>query len=85
MRTGVHLVEETAEVPVCFESFEDYRNFLLEYRELLSAIVRLTAALMPEHALEVCFGHLNPCFSVLRLCFSSYFVVEEKKERLLAV
>lgn len=54
MRTGVHLVEETAEVPDFFESFEDYRNFLLEYRELLSAIVRLTAALLPEHALEVC-------------------------------
>lgn len=53
MRTGVHLVEETAEVPDAFDSFEEYHAFLLEYRELLSRIVRLTSSLMPEQALQV--------------------------------
>jgi len=53
MRTGVHLVEDTADVPDCFESFEEYRKFLLEQRDNLTSIVRLSAAIMPEHALEV--------------------------------
>jgi hypothetical protein len=53
MRTGVHLMEDTAEVPDCFESFEEYRKFLLEHRDNLTMIVRLSAAIMPEHALEV--------------------------------
>lgn len=56
MRTGVHLVEESAQVPECFDSFEEYRGFLLEHRELLSRIVKLTAALLPEQALQV-----SPC------------------------
>lgn len=53
MRTGSHQIEETAEIPDWFDGFEDYVKCLMEYRELLSAIIRLTAALLPEHALEV--------------------------------
>ena len=53
MRTGVHMVEESAQVPDSFESFEEYRAFLLEYRDLLSRMVKLTASLLPEPALQV--------------------------------
>ena len=64
MRTGVHLVEETTEVPESFESFEEYRAFLLEYRDLLARIVRLTASLLPEQALEAAARRLRHSLGV---------------------
>ncbi len=53
IRTGSHQVEESAEIPEWFDDFEDYVKSLMEYREMLSGIIRLSAALLPEHALEV--------------------------------
>ena len=53
IRTGSHQVEESADIPEWFDDFEDYIKSLMEYREMLSSIIRLSAALLPEHALEV--------------------------------
>lgn len=53
MQKGVHLIEETDDVPEPFESFEEYRSFLLDYRDLLSRVVKLAASLLPEQALQV--------------------------------
>lgn len=52
-------MEESAEIPEWFDDFEDYVKSLVEYREMLSSIIRLSAALLPEHALEVVFHEPN--------------------------
>lgn len=53
MHVTARLAEETEDLPEPFESFDEYRSFMLECRDLLSRIVRLTASLLPEQALQV--------------------------------
>lgn len=53
MHTTARPVEETDELPEPFESYDEYRSFMLECRDLLGRIVKLTASLLPEQALQV--------------------------------
>ena len=61
MEKGVRLVDETDEVPEPFESYEEYRSFMLDYRDLLCRVVKLAASLLPEQALQVALPPQGGC------------------------
>ncbi|KAL4423234.1 hypothetical protein ABPG77_000026 [Micractinium sp. CCAP 211/92] len=48
---GAHVPTEEDELPPYFDSFADYKEFVVQYRARLSSIVRFAAAVLPEHAL----------------------------------
>lgn len=65
LRKGAHLVEADTDLPPFFDTFDDYREFCLEYRASLGKIARLTACLLPEPALAAASRRLS---SSLGLC-----------------
>lgn len=73
LRKGVHLVEVDTEVPPFFDTFDEYRDFCLDYRIALGKVARLTACLLPEQALAAASRRLS---SALALCSVSGASVE---------
>lgn len=73
LRKGVHLVESDTNLPPFFDTFDDYREFCLEYRSSLGKIARLTACLLPEPALAAASRRLS---SALGLCSVSGTSIE---------
>lgn len=68
LRKGVHLVEAETELPPFFDTFDEYREFMIDYRGSLARIARLTACLLPEPALAAASRRLN---AALQLCSTS--------------
>ena len=58
------------EVPHYFDSFADYRAFLLDHRALLMRIVRAAAGLLPEVALAQAAGRAAAALSAAGVSFS---------------
>ena len=58
-------MEADTELPPFFDTFDDYREFCLDYRASLGKIARLTACLLPEPALAAASRRLS---SSLGLC-----------------
>lgn len=48
---GAHVPTEGDDLPPYFDTFADYKEFMVQYRARLSSIVRFAAAVLPEHAL----------------------------------
>ncbi|BDA43725.1 Exportin-5 [Coccomyxa sp. Obi] len=78
LRKGVHLVESDTDLPPFFDTFDDYREFCLEYRSSLGKIARLTACLLPEPALAAASRRLS---SALGLCSVSGTSIEEQQSQ----
>jgi hypothetical protein len=68
LRKGVHLVEADTELPPFFDTFDEYREFMIEYRASLGKIAKLTACLLPEPALAAASRRLS---AALQLCSTS--------------
>ena len=47
------------EVPIFFDDFEEFKDFVSAYRQKLSGIVRYSAATLPEQALQTNVSRLN--------------------------
>ncbi len=82
LRKGVHLVESDTDLPPFFDTFDDYREFCLEYRSSLGKIARLTACLLPEPALAAASRRLS---SALGLCSVSGTSIEASLKLLVGV
>ena len=68
LRKGVHLVEAETDLPTFFDTFDEYRDFMVAYRGSLATIARLTACLLPEPALAAASRRLS---AALQLCSTS--------------
>jgi hypothetical protein len=68
LRKGVHLVEADTEVPPAFDSFEEFRDFCIDYRASLGRVARLTACLLPQPALAAASRRLR---AALQACSPS--------------
>ncbi len=54
-----HVPQAEDDVPVYFDSFEDYKEFMIGYRLKLSTIVKAAAAVLPQQALQAAATRLN--------------------------
>lgn len=54
-----HVPQSEDDVPPYFDSFEDYKEFMIGYRLKLSNIVKAAAAVLPQQALESITSRLN--------------------------
>lgn len=52
------------EIPLFFDDFEEYKDFIVGYRQKLSAIVRFSAATLPEQALQATVSSLTDAVSL---------------------
>ncbi|GAB4816646.1 hypothetical protein N2152v2_003692 [Parachlorella kessleri] len=50
-KRGAHTPQEQEDFPAYFDTFPEYKEFVVNYRSKLSAVVRCAAALLPEQAL----------------------------------
>jgi hypothetical protein len=51
------------EVPIFFDDFEEFKEFIAAYRQKLSAIVRYSAAALPDQALQTTVSRLTDAIS----------------------
>ncbi|KAG7667885.1 hypothetical protein Ndes2526B_g01708 [Nannochloris sp. 'desiccata'] len=54
-----HVPQAEEDVPPYFDSFEDYKEFMIGYRLKLSTIVKAAAAVLPQQALNAAATRLN--------------------------
>jgi exportin-5 len=54
-----HVPQAEDDVPIYFDSFEDYKEFMIGYRLKLSSIVKAAAAVLPQQALQAAATRLN--------------------------
>lgn len=57
-------MESDTDLPPFFDTFDDYREFCLDYRSSLGKIARLTACLLPEPALAAASRRLSSALSI---------------------
>jgi exportin-5 len=54
-----HVPQAEDDVPLYFDSFEDYKEFMIGYRLKLSSIVKAAAVVLPQQALQAAATRLN--------------------------
>lgn len=55
------------EIPIFFDDFEEYKDFMVGYRLKLSSIVRSAAATLPEQALQTTVERLNEALNLAKV------------------
>ena len=53
------------EIPIYFDDFDDYKDFMISYRQKLAAIVRFSACTLPEQSLQATVNKLAECLHML--------------------
>lgn len=54
-----HVPQAEEDVPLYFDSFDDYKEFMIGYRLKLSTVVKAAAAVLPQQALNAAAARLN--------------------------
>ena len=70
------------EIPLFFDDFEEYKDFIVGYRQKLSAIVRFSAATLPEQALQATVTSLMDAMTVAAKCHDSKNSLEHARSSL---